>query len=117
MQGERLDHVRGAVLHLIDGLKPTDTFSVVAFSDRAEVIVGGQPAQQDRTLAKAKVSTLSAHGGTEIHIHVSPTYNISGSASRDEVEQVLREHDAGLLELIEEALDERDVNEQRRTYR
>lgn len=84
MQGERLDHVRGAVLHLIDGLKPTDTFSVVAFSDRAEVIVGGQPAQQDRTLAKAKVSTLSAHGGTEIlqgllcgltelHRHLSPT--------------------------------------------
>jgi Ca-activated chloride channel family protein len=65
MQGERLDQVKRAVMPLIDQLTDRDTFSVVAFSDRAEVVV---PAQRnfDRALAKARISTLYAGGGTEL---------------------------------------------------
>jgi Ca-activated chloride channel family protein len=66
MQGERLDQVRAAVRQMIDDLRERDSFSVVAFSDRAEVVVPAQSVEADRTMAKARVSTLLAHGGTEI---------------------------------------------------
>ncbi len=66
MQGARLDQVKSAVLQVIDSLHESDTFSVVAFSDKAEVIVPAQRGLAERTLAKAKVSTLMAQGGTEI---------------------------------------------------
>ncbi len=66
MQGERLDQVRAAVVHMIDQLGEKDTFSVVAFSDRGEVIVPAQSVEADRTKPKARISTLGAHGGTEI---------------------------------------------------
>jgi Ca-activated chloride channel homolog len=83
MQGARLDQVKGAVSQVIDSLRASDTFSVVAFSDRAEVVVSAQRSQADRMHSKAKVSTISAHGGTEIlqgllcgltelHHHLSP---------------------------------------------
>ena len=83
MQGARLDQVKGAVSQVIDSLRDSDTFSVVAFSDRAEVVVSAQRSQADRIHSKAKVSTISAHGGTEIlqgvlcgltelHHHLSP---------------------------------------------
>jgi len=66
MQGTRLDQVKASVLRVIDGLRENDTFSVVAFSDKAEVIVPAQRGLSERTLAKAKVSTINANGGTEI---------------------------------------------------
>ncbi|MBI3360675.1 MAG: VWA domain-containing protein [Chloroflexi bacterium] len=65
MQGSRLDQVKAATQSLIDQLSERDTFAVVAFSDRAEVVLPAQT-NADKTLAKAKVSTLRASGGTEI---------------------------------------------------
>ena len=84
MLGERLDQVRAAVVHMLDQLREQDTFSVVAFSDRGEVIVPSQSVEADRSKPKARISTLSAHGGTEIlqgllcgltelHRHLSPS--------------------------------------------
>ena len=83
MQGARLDQVKGAVSQVIDSLRESDTFSVVAFSDKAEVVVSAQRSQADRIHSKAKVSTINANGGTEIlqgllcgltelHHHLSP---------------------------------------------
>jgi Ca-activated chloride channel family protein len=83
MQGERLEQVRAAVVQLIDELDDRDTFSVVAFSDRGEVIVPAQSVEADRSRPKARISTLGAQGGTEIlqgllcgltelHRHLSP---------------------------------------------
>jgi Ca-activated chloride channel homolog len=83
MQGPRLDQVKAAVIQVIDSLRESDTFSVVAFSDRAEVVVSAQRSQADRIHSKAKVSIVAAHGGTEIlqgllcgltelHHHLSP---------------------------------------------
>lgn len=65
MQGARLEHVKRAVYQIIDELCENDTLAVVAFNDRAEVILPSQPLV-NRALAKAKVSTISASGGTEI---------------------------------------------------
>jgi Ca-activated chloride channel family protein len=83
MQGTRLDQVKAAASQVIDSLRESDTLSVVAFSDRAEVVVSAQRSPADRTHSKAKVSTISAQGGTEIlqgllcglielHQHLSP---------------------------------------------
>ncbi len=83
MQGARLDQVKGAAAQIIDSLRESDSFSVVAFSDKAEVVVSAQRSQADRVHSKAKISTVNAHGGTEIlqgllcgltelHQHLSP---------------------------------------------
>lgn len=65
MQGERLDQVRRATVPLIEQWREGDVFSVVTFSDRAEVVV---PAQRnpDKGMARAKISAIYASGGTEI---------------------------------------------------
>lgn len=67
MQGDRLDQVKEAVMRLIDNLKENDTCSVTTFSDKAEVVVAAQRGSaEQKTLAKAKVGTIHAGGGTEI---------------------------------------------------
>jgi Ca-activated chloride channel family protein len=66
MQGTRLDQVKASVLHVIENLREADTCSVVAFSDKAEVVVPAQRGALEKTLAQAKVSTIHAGGGTEI---------------------------------------------------
>jgi len=65
MRGQRLDQVRGAALSIISNLDPTDSASVVAFSDRAEVFVTPDQAR-DPSVARARLSLLQAGGGTEI---------------------------------------------------
>lgn len=66
MQGARLEQVKASVLNVIDSLRENDSFSVIAFSDKADVVVSAQRGVADRAVAKAKVSTISASGGTEI---------------------------------------------------
>jgi len=65
MQGVRLQHVKEATRQIIDYLEPEDTFSLVVFSDRAEVLL---PAQKniDKSRAKSVASTIQPSGGTEM---------------------------------------------------
>ncbi|MGA9532142.1 MAG: DnaJ domain-containing protein [Anaerolineales bacterium] len=65
MKGQRLDQVRSATQEILLSLQPYDTASVVAFSDRAEVIVSPDQAK-DISVARARMSLLQADGGTEI---------------------------------------------------
>ncbi len=65
MRGQRLDQVRGAAQGVLDELGPTDQGSVVAFSDRAEVVVSPDQAK-DRSMSRARLSLLQAGGGTAI---------------------------------------------------
>jgi len=65
MQGPRLDQVKAATCQLIDTLDKDDSFSVVTFSDHAEVVWASQ-AVNDPIRAKAKVNAIQASGGTEI---------------------------------------------------
>lgn len=84
MQGERLNRVKAAAGAILDSLTQQDIFSVVAFSDRAQVVLAAQPFA-DRDLARGRISALSAGGGTEIlqglvfglaevHQNLGPTY-------------------------------------------
>lgn len=65
MQGARLQRVKEATNYIIDYLTDDDYFSLVTFSDRAEVVL---PAQRglDKAIAKSKVSMVYCSGGTEI---------------------------------------------------
>ena len=65
MSGERLGHVKGAAHHIIDNANDEDVISVIAFSDKAEVIVPATHPRDRRTM-KATISTLRASGATEI---------------------------------------------------
>ncbi len=65
MQGIRLDQVKSAARQIIETLNEQDTFSVVAFSDRAEVILPAQPCINKIALY-SKINSIAAGGGTEI---------------------------------------------------
>ncbi len=65
MQGARLQRVKEATNYIIDYLQDDDYFSLVTFSDRAEIVL---PAKReiDKAIAKSKVSMIHSSGGTEI---------------------------------------------------
>jgi Ca-activated chloride channel family protein len=65
MRGQRLDQVRSATLAILKDLEPGDSACIVAFSDRAEVIVSHDQAR-DLSAARSRLSLLQAGGGTEI---------------------------------------------------
>jgi len=65
MQGARLEHVKAAAHQIIDEMHDDDALAVVAFSDRAEVVLPSSLGV-NRLSAKAKVSSIWAKGGTEI---------------------------------------------------
>ncbi len=65
MRGQRLDQVRSAALMILKSLEASDSAVVVAFSDKADLIVSADQAQ-DESVARARMSLLQAGGGTEI---------------------------------------------------
>jgi Ca-activated chloride channel family protein len=65
MRGQRLDQVRSATLAILKDLQAADSACIVAFSDRAEVVVSPEQAK-DVTVARSRLSLLQAGGGTEI---------------------------------------------------
>lgn len=65
MNGTRLDKVKVAAHQIIDSLSESDIITVIGFNDRAEVIIPATPASDKKAL-KAKISMMTASGGTEI---------------------------------------------------
>jgi Ca-activated chloride channel homolog len=65
MQGEKMDRAKSSAIQLINRLGPDDIFSLVRFSDRAEVAV---PATRNIDLRRSElqIRALSTGGGTEI---------------------------------------------------
>src|SRR5690606_557684 len=65
MNGARLERVKVAAHQIIDQLNTDDIFSVVTFNDFADVLIPAT-AVEDKASLKARVSLMSAAGGTEI---------------------------------------------------
>jgi Ca-activated chloride channel homolog len=65
MKGEKLDIVKATASQLMRRLKGQDIFSVISFSDRAEVVI---PATRQMNLHRSenRIHMLQASGGTEI---------------------------------------------------
>jgi Ca-activated chloride channel family protein len=74
MKGNNLDVVKATAIRILHRLKPQDIFSVVAFSDRAEVLI---PASHITELGRleARIQMLSPSGGTEIYSGLESGYN------------------------------------------
>jgi Ca-activated chloride channel homolog len=66
MQGEKMDVVKSTAIQVLRNLRPQDIFSVVTFSDRAEVII---PAAyyQDRLRLESQIQMIRPSGATEIY--------------------------------------------------
>lgn len=65
MAGPRLSQVIKAASQFLDQLSPQDTLSIVAFNDRAEVVLAAQKGI-DVPRLRSRLSTLQTRGGTEI---------------------------------------------------
>ena len=66
MQGEKMDMVKATAIQVLRNLRPQDILSVVAFSDRAEVII---PAAyyQERARLEARIQMIQPSGATEMY--------------------------------------------------
>ncbi len=68
MQGDKMDVVKAATVQLMRALRPEDLFSVVAFSDRAEVLIpAAYQSQSERTKLQNRIQTMQTSGATEIY--------------------------------------------------
>ena len=65
MKGEKMDVVKATAIQILRNLRQQDVLSVVAFNDRAEVII---PAayHEDRARLEARIQMIQPAGGTEI---------------------------------------------------
>jgi len=65
MQGEKMDMVKAAAIQVIRGLRAQDIFSVVTFSDRAEVLIPAS-LHTERSKQESRIQMLHPSGATEI---------------------------------------------------
>jgi Ca-activated chloride channel family protein len=65
MKDAKMDLLKAAAIQFLRDLRPEDIFSVIAFSDRAEVVI---PAayQKDRPKLEAQIRDIQASGATEL---------------------------------------------------
>ncbi|MCZ2126318.1 MAG: VWA domain-containing protein [Anaerolineales bacterium] len=66
MQGDKMDTLKATAIQLIRSLRPQDVLSVVAFSDRAEVIVPAS-VSLDKRKQEGNIQMIQPSGGTEIY--------------------------------------------------
>lgn len=65
MKGMKMDMVKATVIQILHRVNPQDIFSVVAFNDRAEVIIP-MNSSLEMTKLEARIQMLQNSGGTEI---------------------------------------------------
>lgn len=66
MKGSRIERLKMAAQRIIEDLSDHDVISVVAFNDRASVIIPATAAH-DKPALRARVGMIAAGGGTEIY--------------------------------------------------
>jgi len=74
MQGRHMDVVKATAIQILRRLRPQDTFSVIAFSDKAEVVIPAT-ANIDPSKLEARIQMLNSGGGTEIFNGLEAGYN------------------------------------------
>ncbi|MCQ3937193.1 MAG: hypothetical protein DPW18_09115 [Chloroflexi bacterium] len=66
MQGEKMDTLKATAIQLLRSLRPQDVLSIVAFSDRAEVIVPAS-ISLDKKKQEGRIQMMQCSGATEIY--------------------------------------------------
>ena len=89
MKDEKMDVVKNAAIKVMRNLRPQDIFSVVAFSDRAEVIIPASYSSEKSKL-EARIRMLQPGGATEIYQGLQAAYDeIQRNASRERVNHII----------------------------
>ena len=89
MQGSGLDVLKDTTIQIMRKLKPHDFFSVVVFSDKAEVLI---PATRVDDYAKleARIQMIQCSGGTEIFSGLELGYNeVLRNISRAQINHII----------------------------
>ena len=74
MKDEKMDMLKNAAIKVMRNLRSQDIFSVVTFSDRAEVLIPASYPYDKRKL-EARIQMLQPSGGTEIFQGLNAAYN------------------------------------------
>jgi len=82
MRGDRIDMVRQNIIYLARKLRTKDRLSIVAFSDRAEVILPPKELE-DPAAVDGVISKLQVGGATEIFQGLSTGYDLIQRFSRE----------------------------------
>jgi Ca-activated chloride channel family protein len=69
MTGAKLEKTKQAAMQLVDRLAPNDIFSLVIFSDEAQVLVPAQKVE-DKDALKGKIESIEADGSTALYAGV-----------------------------------------------
>jgi Ca-activated chloride channel family protein len=69
MTGAKLEKTKQAAMQLVDRLAPNDIFSLVIFSDEAQVLVPAQKVE-DKEALKEKIESIEAGGSTALYAGV-----------------------------------------------
>ena len=69
MTGAKIEKARQAAMGLVDQLAPGDLFSLIAYSDHAEVLVPAQELE-DKEAVKSRISHIQAGGSTALYAGV-----------------------------------------------
>lgn len=89
MQGARIRNIKMAAMDLLEALHPDDWLSIVAFSNRAEVVIPPTPVKERRSFSSA-IASLLPRGGTEIYQGLlSGLTQVQRYASPDYINHVL----------------------------
>lgn len=84
-----MDMVKATSIQILRRLRPQDVFSIVTFSDRAEVLI---PASREMDLSKleARIQMLQTSGGTEIFQGLEMAYGqIQRNLNRTYINQII----------------------------
>ncbi len=84
MKGGRIEMVKENILRLMGSLKSEDTFSIISFNDRAEIILTPTKVQDVQALDE-KLSKISCFGGTEIYMGLKAGFDLLWSGFTNNV--------------------------------
>jgi Ca-activated chloride channel family protein len=74
MQGALLETIKSTSIEIVRQMRPQDYFSMIAFNDRAEVVIPAMPIS-NRGHVETSIRMLRASGGTEIYRGLEAAYN------------------------------------------
>jgi Ca-activated chloride channel family protein len=89
MKDEKMDVLKNAAIKVMRNLRPQDIFSVVTFSDRAEVLIPASYPHDKRKL-ESSIQMLQPTGATEIFQGLLAGYNeIQRNASHERIDHII----------------------------
>ncbi len=89
MKGEKMDVLKSAAITVMQKMRSQDIFSVVTFSDRADVLIPASYSRDSRKL-ESQINMLQPSGGTEIFQGLQAAFKeINHNASTGRIDHII----------------------------